>query len=89
MILRDKDEYSSQEEETSESEENEKRKKEIENPSDGLFEKEEDESRKNEMCTALVVGCDDVASCYSIGVLRRRQVGRREGSRGARVVASC
>ena len=40
-------------------------------------------------CTALVVGCDDVASCYSVGVLRRRQVGRREGSRGARIVASC
>ena len=40
-------------------------------------------------CTALVVGSDDVASCYSIGVLTRRQVGRREGSRGARVVASC
>ena len=30
-----------------------------------------------------------MASCYSIGVLTRRQVGRREGSRGARVVASC
>ena len=40
-------------------------------------------------CTALEVGSDDVASCYSIGVLTRRQVGRREGSRGARVVASC
>ena len=40
-------------------------------------------------CTALVVGSDDVASCYSIGVLTRRQVGRGEGSRGARVVASC
>ena len=32
-------------------------------------------------CTALVVGCDDVASCYSVGVLTRRQVGRWEGSR--------
>ena len=40
------------------------------------------------ICTALVVGSDDVASSYSIGVLTRRQVGRREGSRGARVVAS-
>ena len=40
------------------------------------------------MCTALVVGSDDVASSYSIGVLTRRQVGRREGSRGAREVAS-
>jgi len=40
MIIRNKDEYSSQEEETSESEENEK---EIENPSEGLC-----ESRKNE-----------------------------------------
>ena len=39
-------------------------------------------------CTALVIGSDDVASCYSIGVLARRQVGRREGSRGAREVAS-
>ena len=39
-------------------------------------------------CTALVVGSDDVASSYSIGVLTRRQVGRREGSRGAREVAS-
>ena len=41
------------------------------------------------MCTALAVGCDDVASCYSISVLTRRQVGRREGSWGARVVTSC
>ena len=49
MILRDKDEYSSQEEETSESEENEKkREREIEKPSEGLFEKKEEESRKNE-----------------------------------------
>jgi len=40
------------------------------------------------LCTALVVGSDDVASRYSIGVLTRRQVGRREGSRGAREVAS-
>ena len=39
-------------------------------------------------CTALVVGSDDVASSYSIGVLTRRQVGRREGSRGAREVAN-
>jgi len=39
-------------------------------------------------CTALVVGSDDVASSYSIGVLTRRQVGGREGSRGAREVAS-
>jgi len=36
----------------------------------------------------LVVGSDDVAPSYGIGVLTRRQVGRREGSRGARVVAS-
>ena len=42
-----------------------------------------------DLCTALVVGSDDVAPCYSIGVLARRQVGKREGSRGARVVASC
>ena len=34
-----------------------------------------------------MVGSDDVAPCYSIGVLARRQVGKREGSRGARVVA--
>ena len=40
------------------------------------------------LCTALEVGSDDVASSYSIGVLTRRQVGRREGSRGAREVAS-
>ena len=40
------------------------------------------------VCTALVVGSDDVASSYSVGVLTRRQVGRREGSRGAREVAS-
>jgi len=39
-------------------------------------------------CTALVVGSDDEASSYSIGVLTRRQVGRREGSRGAREVAN-
>ena len=39
------------------------------------------------LCTALVVGCDDVASCYSVGVLTRRQVGSWEGSREARVVA--
>ena len=38
--------------------------------------------------TALVVGSDDVAPSYCIGVLRGRQVGRREGSRGARIVAS-
>ena len=43
----------------------------------------------NKYCTALVDGCDDVASCYSIGVLTRRQVGRCEGSREARVVADC
>ena len=40
-------------------------------------------------CTALVVGCDDVAPCYSVGVLTRRQVGSWEGSREARVVADC
>ena len=40
-------------------------------------------------CTALVVGCDDVAPCYSAGVLTRRQVGSWEGSREARVVAGC
>ena len=39
-------------------------------------------------CTALVVGSDDVASSYGIGVLMGRLAGRREGSRGARVVAS-
>jgi len=41
-----------------------------------------------DMCTALVVGSDDVAPCYSIGMLARRQVGKREGSRGAREAAS-
>ena len=45
-------------------------------------------SKSKERCTALVVGSDDVASSYSIGVLSRRQVGRKEGSRGAREVAS-
>ena len=40
------------------------------------------------VCTALVVGSDDVALSYNIGVLTRRQVGRREGGRGAREVAS-
>ena len=44
---------------------------------------------KQDKCTALVVGYDDVASCYSVGVLTRRQVGRKEGSREVRVVASC
>ena len=43
---------------------------------------------ENWNCTALVVGSDDVASSYNIGVLTRRQVGRREGSRGACEVAS-
>jgi len=38
-------------------------------------------------CTALVVGSDDVAPSYSVGVLTRRQVGRRGGSQGAREVA--
>ena len=38
-------------------------------------------------CTALVVGCDDVAPCYSVGVLIRRQVDSWEGSREARIVA--
>ena len=33
-------------------------------------------------CTVLVVGSDDVAPSYSVGVLARRQVGRRGGSRG-------
>ena len=42
----------------------------------------------NAFCTALVVGSDDVAPSYSVGVLTRRQIRRREGSRGARVVAS-
>ena len=42
----------------------------------------------NELCTALVVGSDDVASSYGIGVLTRRQVSRREGGREARIVAS-
>ena len=41
-----------------------------------------------ESCTALVVGSDDVAPSYSVGVSTRRQIRRREGSRGARVVAS-
>jgi len=41
MILRNKDEYSSQEEETSESEENEKKKKETENQEKTLREKAE------------------------------------------------
>jgi len=45
-------------------------------------------ARSFDECTALVVGSDDVASSYSIGVLTRRQVGRKEGSRGAREVAS-
>ena len=40
------------------------------------------------LCTALVVGSDDVASSYCIGVLMGRLAGRREGSQGARVVAS-
>jgi len=40
-------------------------------------------------CTALVVGSDDVASSYCIGVLMGRLAGRREGSRGAHVVARC
>ena len=39
-------------------------------------------------CTVLVVGSDDVAPSYSVGVLTRRQVDRRGGSRGAREVAS-
>jgi len=39
-------------------------------------------------CTALVVGSNDVASSYCIGVLRGRQAGRREGGRGVRVVTS-
>ena len=39
------------------------------------------------LCTALMVGCDDVASCYSVGVLTRRQVDSWGGSREARVVA--
>ena len=39
-------------------------------------------------CTALVVGSNDVASSYCIGVLRGRQAGRREGGRGVRIVAS-
>jgi len=39
-------------------------------------------------CTALVVGSDDVASSFCIGVFMERLAGRREGSRGARVVAS-
>ena len=39
-------------------------------------------------CTALVVGSDDVAPSYSVGVLTRRQIYRREGSQGAREVAS-
>ena len=46
-------------------------------------------TQKHNMCTALVVGCDDVAPCYSVGVLTRRQVGRWEGSREARVVTDC
>jgi len=51
---------------------------------------EKDEWFRNEhsRCTALVVGSDDVAPSYSVGVLTRRQVDRRGGSRGAREVAS-
>jgi len=43
--------------------------------------------KKIKNCTVLVVGSDDVASSYCIGVLMGRLAGRREGSRGARVVA--
>ena len=40
------------------------------------------------VCTALVVGNDDMASSYCIGVMTRRLAGRREGSRGVREVAN-
>ena len=40
------------------------------------------------MCTVLVVGSDDVAPSYSVGVLTRRQIRRSEGSRGVRVITS-
>ena len=35
-------------------------------------------TQKYNNCTVLIVGSDDVASSYDIGVLTRRQVGRRE-----------
>ena len=35
-----------------------------------------------EGCTVLVVGSDDVAPSYSVGVLTRRQIRKRGGSRG-------
>ena len=54
-----------------------------------VFSLDKSSLRLGGLCTALVVGCDDVASCYSVGVLTRRQVGEWEGSREARVVASC
>ena len=54
-----------------------------------ITQKEEFEDKNVRICTALVVGCDDVAPCYSVGVLTRRQVGSWEGSREARVVADC
>ena len=53
-----------------------------------VFSLDKSSLKTGSLCTALVVGSDDVASSYSIGVLTRRQVGRREGSRGTRVVAS-
>ena len=52
-----------------------------------LFARQSLRLRLGGLCTALVVGCDDVASCYSVGVLTRRQVDSWEGSREARVVA--
>jgi len=45
-------------------------------------------STKVGTCTAMMVGSDDVASSYCIGVLMGHLAGRREGSWGARVVAS-
>ena len=40
------------------------------------------------LCTALVVGSDDVAPSHRVGVWTRRQSCKREGSRGVRVIAS-
>ena len=55
------------------------------------FNNEQKEFKANDIdnCTVLVVGSDDVAPSYSVGVLTRRQIRRSEGSRGeVRVVAS-
>jgi len=39
-------------------------------------------------CTTLIVGSDDVAPSHSVGVLTKRQICGREGSRGVRVISS-